>query len=85
LNADGIAGGPVAPDSQVTLLGSELGAEALSLRVIDGTGAEHNLRLLSASLTQVNFHLPAEVAPGDATLVIKREPHPEAAFPLRIE
>ena len=87
VNAGG-QGGPVAPDSQVTLLGSELasaGAESFSLRVRDSTGAEHAVRLLSTSLTQVTFQLPAEVAPGEATLLVKREPHPEVTFPLQIE
>jgi hypothetical protein len=66
LNANSLEAGPVAPDSTVTLLGSELAGGdhgSFSLRVKDSTGAEYGVRLLSTSLTKVHFHLPAEVAP----------------------
>ncbi|MGD0013055.1 MAG: serine hydrolase [Bryobacteraceae bacterium] len=90
--------GPAAPDSLLTIFGSELASRtesaaavplplslgSLSARVVDSSGVSHALPLLYASPPQVNFHLPAGVAAGPATLFIKRDPHAEVNAPLTI-
>ena len=98
VNAASFRAGPLAPDSLFTLFGSDLASAtepaaavplplslgSLSARVVDSSGVSHALPLLYASGAQVNFHLPASVALGPATLFVKRDPQAEVSAPLTI-
>jgi uncharacterized protein (TIGR03437 family) len=78
---------PGAPDSLLTIFGAELsgtGSSSVSLRIRDSAGVEQSAPLVYKSLSQVNFRLPAGVAEGEATLVLKRAPHADVSVPLRI-
>lgn len=77
----------VAPDSIVTAFGTNLAGasesavetplpERLSysrITLVDSAGAEHAVGQFFASKTQSNFHLPAGVALGEATLRLTRD------------
>jgi len=77
----------VAPDSIVTAFGTNLAGESASavetplperlsysrITVVDSAGAEHAVGQFFASKTQSNFHLPAGVALGEATLRLARD------------
>jgi uncharacterized protein (TIGR03437 family) len=80
-------GGRLAPGSLATLFGPELterteAAETfspfptslggVSLRVSDAAGREWPAGLLLASPSQINFEVPAGVATGEATLLLRR-------------
>ncbi len=79
---------PLAPESLASLFGSRLAAVSASadpqapstslggirLRVRDSRGVERFARLLYVSPTQINFEVPGETAPGDATLQLLNAP-----------
>jgi uncharacterized protein (TIGR03437 family) len=86
VSAAGFRPGPVAADSLISVFGSDLAGsgEGFSARIRDGSGTEHELPLLYASPAQLNLRVPAGVAPGPATLLVRREPHAVVSAPVEI-
>lgn len=68
-NAASNVPGFLAPSSYAAMYGVNLGSSpTLSLR--DSTGAVRSLTITYSSATQINFLLPANVAPGSATVTV---------------
>ena len=78
--------GAMAPASLQTLFGSELAGSGSELALVlrDSAGVERPVAVLYASLTQVNFQVPADAAAGNATLLVRRAPHADVSFPVEI-
>lgn len=66
LSAASLTKGFVAPDSLVSTFGSDLAGA--TLEVIDGAGARLTPTILFGGDTQINFQLPSNASPGEATL-----------------
>jgi N-acyl-D-amino-acid deacylase len=78
--------GPLSPASLVTIIGADLGGKdagtTVSLR--SAGGVEQPMHLLYSGPGQLNGVLPADVLPGDAALIVRRQGWPDATAALPI-
>ena len=86
VNAASFRPGPLAPESLITILGSDLGGldapATASLR--DSSGSERPIEILYSDPGQLNAIFPADSAPGDYTLLVRRPNWPDAQSPLTV-
>jgi cytochrome c peroxidase len=70
VSAASLTHGLVAPNSLVTGFGSGLPTTGTAISITDSTGSEFSAPLLFSSATQLNYLMPAGVAPGEATVTV---------------
>jgi uncharacterized protein (TIGR03437 family) len=86
VNSASFAAGPLAPASLATVLGADLGGASaeVAVWVRDAGGVERPAHLLYSGEGQLNTVLPADTAPGEATLIVRRQGWPDATAALQI-
>ena len=83
VSAASYAGTAVAPASIASAFGSGLAGGAVTVK--DSAGTERTAQVLSTSVTQVNFVVPAATATGQATITISHAGSPSAVGSVIVE